>query len=352
MKKTAFIGLVYILIASICLAENYVSPENATNSTIPNDLNTQFEKNINLSEHIQLIPLAQNTDTFIIGEGVQSVTANRTVAPYYMNAYETTYDLWYQVRILAETELGYTFENLGQEGSSGRRGRAPSGTGEFQPVTTISWRDAIIWCNALSELQGRTPCYTYENEILRDATNAAVIDLAICNWNADGYRLPTETEWEYGARKIAGKTGAKSFISGATPSGPSWNFESINKATEESVLQSTEDNTPIFHPGTANVATANSLLGPTSTPKSGQPNNSGLYDMSGNVLEFCWDWFAPYEIEQNDHRSTGKTHGTERVSRGGSWSIYASFLLSADRYAYNPGENYNYMGFRIATNKQ
>ena len=86
--------------------------------------------------------------------------------------------------------------------------------------------------------------------------------------------------------------------------------------------------------------------------------------MSGNVLEFCWDWFARYDKADTevtaDKRAAadntenvskavyGPRYGTDRVCRGGSWSPYAAFLFSADRYAYKPGEAYNYMGFRFA----
>jgi len=70
--------------------------------------------------------------------------------------------------------------------------------------------------------------------------------------------------------------------------------------------------------------------------------------MSGNVLEYCWDWFADYVQKDNRReRLTGPEFGFERVSRGGSWSPYASFILCGDRYSFDPGEAYNYMGFRV-----
>lgn len=281
---------------------------------------------------LDLILVEQNNteQKFIIGENIQSFTAERTIDSFRINKYETTYNLWYTVRIKAEFN-GYKFQNPGQEGAYGRRGKAPTEKGFGQPVTMINWYDAIIWCNALSELEGKTPCYTYEGKVLRDSTNTATCDLAECNWDADGYRLPTETEWEYAARK-----NENSFQRGDLASG---------QTTSENEVAWFSENTNTSKPvGTTGSPFAKDI---TIIPGSGQSNFLGLFDMSGNLLEYCWDWFSEYTEQQG--RAVGPEYGSQRVSRGGSWSPYTQFIFTADRYAFDPNEFYNYMGFRICT---
>ena len=102
------------------------------------------------------LPLDGTKNTFVIGENSQTYTAARTVAPFKINKYETTYALWFGVRVEAERQ-GYVFANPGQGGSEGKRGGFPSDADAFQPVTAINWYDAIVWCNALSEIENKKP---------------------------------------------------------------------------------------------------------------------------------------------------------------------------------------------------
>ncbi len=281
------------------------------------------------SVHIRLVTFRTNL-TYIIGEDTQAYTAVRNLKPFSINKFETTYSLWYQVRNTAE-RLGYYFQNPGQGGSQGRRGAAPTDENASQPVTMINWYDAIVWCNALSEIRGRVPCYTYNGEILRDSSDTAACDLCECNWDSDGYRLPSEAEWEYAARREKSGFQRGDLISGQISDDP-----------EEGLLYAwTAENAN----ATRNVGTAGVPFDPNviTLPATGNANSAGLFDMSGNVIEYCWDWFEDYTAE-NEH---GPQMGFERVSRGGSWSAYTLFLYAGDRYSYDPNECYNYMGFRI-----
>ena len=274
--------------------------------------------------------------TFIIGENSQTYTAARTVLPFKINKFETTYALWYAVRIDAEGR-GYVFANPGQGGSEGRRGGEPTDEDKYFPVTAINWYDAIVWCNALSEIENKTPCYSYKGKVLRDSTDTASCDLSECDWNADGYRLPTEAEWEYAAR--------------ITKSG----MQRGDKASGETGGEGRDDASLVaWDSGNADapriVGTTGTVFTPEAPPApgSGNANGAGIYDMSGNVLEFCWDWFADYTEQKKGARYAGPAYGSKRVSRGGSVSEYTPFINAGDRYAFDPNEAYDYMGFRIA----
>lgn len=291
---------------------------------------------------------AENSKTglieYNIGENSGYAKTKRYLKPFYMNRYETTYKLWYTVRKWA-TANGYTFKNPGQEGSEGIRGRAPSSYFSNQPVTAVSWYDAIVWCNALSEMKGRKPCYTYDGDVLRDSSDTALCDMAECDWQADGYRLPSEAEWEYAARKTKGGLQRGDLVSGQVNElGQS--DSSIPQGEVAWYCDNCEGSRIVGIAGTP-FDTENAPM-----PGSGNPNGAGLFDMSGNVLEWCWDWYGDYKDVKKNTLYYGPLFASERVMRGGSYSPYTLFIFAGDRYSFDPNEFYEYQGFRFASSAE
>ncbi len=236
---------------------------------------------------------------------------------------EVTYELWFSVKVWAKAN-GYIFQNEGCEGSSGKAGAKPT-EAKLEPVTCVSWNDCIVWLNALSEMTGKTPVYiNKDNDILRNADEVETKTLSSYNYNmiqakTDGYRLPEDSEWTAAARYIDGTN----WTYRDNASGSSETTENV-KATEEVAVFNTVK--------TAKVATK-------------KPNALGIYDMSGNVFEWCYD--LDYEYGQ-------QTDSCYMYTRGGSWSVspdiqYFSLAVGNDNYSSEiAGEGFNDCGFRIA----
>ncbi len=180
---------------------------------------------------------------------------------------------------------------------------ADAGSGPDYPVYNVSWTDAIAFCNALSALEGLKPCYT--------GSGAAVT----CDFSADGYRLPTEAEWEFAARGGAGA--AQTPYSGSDNAGE--------------------------------VAWYTSVSGNESHPVASlTPNALGLYDMSGNVWEWCWDWYdAKYYAASSAKDPAGPQSGMYRVLRGGSRGTNEAGLTVSNRY-FGAHRSDSSTGFRVA----
>ncbi|MDR3341919.1 MAG: SUMF1/EgtB/PvdO family nonheme iron enzyme [Treponema sp.] len=182
--------------------------------------------------------------------------------------------------------------------------------GDNLPVENVSWYDAVQYCNARSQRESLTPVYAINGETVT------------WNRNARGYRLPTEAEWEYACR--AGTT---------TP------FSTGNNITTNQANYSGR--------GPYNNNAAGIYREKMTAIGSFAANLWGLYDMHGNVWEWCWDWYGSYGSgSQTD--PVGASSGTYRVRRGGGWSGNGQYLRSATRGGSTPSVRYGSLGFRLA----
>ena len=322
-----------------------------------------------------------NTDSIVLGQDVESPVKTSAVLPFSMSKFEVSYNVWHFVYKWAVSDLRgenkYVFENPGAEGQYGSLGNSMlfneggEPLDEGIPVCGINWRDAAVWCNALSELCGLSPVYCADSEFrvpLRNSIYAegktpsncplpfgnakepdmnslskGKIDNPYVNKNADGFRLPYLCEWEYAARKCADG----SFISGRNAPGDKAGPCSGNSAPSlmdeimgiEFVSPSKEAKNYGWHMGNS------SQNGPEKTaagwddrnssckiPSNGgmrihkqggkNPSELGFYDLAGNAYEWCFDFASPYDWKYEVYPSRSMKQGGYNASSAYFESCY------------------------------
>jgi formylglycine-generating enzyme required for sulfatase activity len=283
-------------------------------STPPNSSGGDFKRAAQSTQSLALVPAG----SFSMGDGMDGMedapVHTVVVSAFYIGKTEVTKGEWDAVRDWAVSH-GYADLSAGA-------GKAPT-----HPVHTITWWDAVKWCNARSEREGLVPCYAVGGSPMRVGTEVPEV-----NWSAKGYRLPTEAEWEKAAR---GGLRGKRFPWGDTMSHKQVNYHSSRDTAYD--VSPTRGCHPRYLAGAE----------PNTSPAGNfTANGYGLHDVAGNVWEWCWDWPGVYSGGvQSDPR--GATSGTNRVYRGGSWLSSASYCRTAYRAYNNPGVQNGYLGFRV-----
>ncbi len=293
MRKLFIVS--FLLSAFVCLAQN--SSEWETLSQIPK------------TEMVQIISKKttvkgkDNKGAFIKGRSV-------TLEPFKMSKYLVTQQL-YRAVLSSENDIFTDNPSLFDDEADDNENQ------DLRPVDHICWYDAVFFCNKLSELEKLTPVYNIE--ILSTKGNH-ITDANVSlkpDWHTlDGYRLPTEAEWEFSARggDVKSAQWLYPYSGSQTPEEVMWFFSNSGEKTHEVGLKA--------------------------------PNGLGLYDMCGNVKEWCYDAFD-HIIEGKFVNPIGAQTSPCYVLRGGSWSDNAQYCTVLRRENDKPFKLNKYYGFRI-----
>ncbi|MBN1968572.1 MAG: SUMF1/EgtB/PvdO family nonheme iron enzyme [Candidatus Delongbacteria bacterium] len=251
----------------------------------------------------------QMGDHFNEGPSDELPVHDVTLSDFYIGKYEVTQEEWQSVMTGNTNGISTTPSNF---------------TGSDKPVEQVSWYDVIVFCNRKSIQEGLTPVYSINNSTNPDdwgnvpTSSNSTWDAAVCEWTGNGYRLPTEAEWEYAAR-------------GGIHHTDNFRYSGCHETSDLTNYAWCSTNSS----------------GQTNDVGTKLANQLGIYDMSGNVYEWCWDWWGTYSSspQQDPH---GPNSGIDRILRGGNWDWHFFNCRVAFRANVSPNDRYLGFGFRLS----